>query len=133
MPEIAFLDTNMVVRYITGMPSELATRAAQVIDHLVNLWVTPVVVAETAHVLMSVYQVPRAEVVDHLIAFMLKKNINSHAIDEDLIIQGLLLVRPSGRVSVPDALVWAEARSAGAQVVYTFDEAFPSEGLEVRQ
>ena len=133
MPEIAFLDANMVVRYITGMPSEMATRAAQVIDHLVNLWVTPVVVAETAHVLMSVYQVPRAEVVDHLIAFMLKKNINSHAIDEDLIIQGLLLVRPSGRVSVPDALVWAEARSAGAQVVYTFDEAFPSEGLEVRQ
>ena len=133
MPEIAFLDTNMVVRYITGMPSELATRAAQVIDHLVNLWVTPVVVAETAHVLMSVYQVPRTEVVDHLIAFMLKKNINSHAIDEDQIIQGLLLVRPSGRVSVPDALVWAEARSAGAQVVYTFDEAFPSEGLEVRQ
>ena len=133
MPEIAFLDTNMVVRYITGMPSEMATRAAQVIDHLVNLWVTPVVVAETAHVLMSVYQVPRAEVVDHLIAFMLKKNINSHAIDEDQIIQGLLLVRPSGRVSVPDALVWAEARSAGAQVVYTFDEAFLSGGLEVRQ
>ena len=133
MPEIAFLDTNMVVRYITGMPSEMATRAAQVIDHLDNLWVTPVVVAETAHVLMSVYQVPRAEVVDHLIAFMLKKNINSHAIDEELIIQGLLLGRPSGGVSVADVLIWAEARSAGTQVVYTFVEAFPSEGLEVRQ
>jgi len=133
MPEIAFLDTNMVVRYITGMPSEMATRAAQVIDHLDNLWVTPVVVAETAHVLMSVYQVPRVEVVDHLIAFMLKKNINSHAIDEELIIQGLLLGRPSGGVSVADVLIWAEARSAGTQVVYTFDEAFPSEGLEVRQ
>ena len=133
MPEIAFLDTNMVVRYITGMPSEMATRAAQVIDHLDNLWVTPVVVAETAHVLMSVYQVPRAEVVDHLIELMLKENINSHAIDEDQVIQGLLLCRPSGRVSVPDALIWAEARSAGAQVVYTFDEAFPSQGLEVRR
>ena len=107
MPEIAFLDTNMVVRYITGMPSEMATRAAQVIDHLDNLWVTPVVVAETAHVLMSVYQVPRVEVVDHLIAFTLKKNINSHVIDEDLIIQGLLLGRPSGRVSVPYTLIWA--------------------------
>ena len=68
-----------------------------------------------------------------MIAFMLKKNINSHAIDEDQIIQGLLLVRPSGRMSVPDALIWAEARSGGAQVVYTFDEAFLSGGLEVRQ
>ena len=91
-----------------------------------NLWVTPVFVAETAHVLMSVYQVPRAEVVDHLIAFMLKKNINSHAIDEGLIIQGLLLVWPSDRVAVPGALIWAEARFGRYKSFTLLTKHFPS-------
>ena len=75
---------------------------------------------------MSVYQVPRAEVVDHLIAFMLKKNINSHAIDEGLIIQGLLLVWPSDRVSVPDALIWAEARLGGHKSFTLLTKRFPA-------
>jgi hypothetical protein len=30
-------------------------------------------------------------------------------------------------------MVWAAARSAGAAVVYSLDERFPADGLEVQQ
>jgi predicted nucleic acid-binding protein len=128
-----FLDTSMVVRYLTGDPPELAEQAARIIDSEDGLQVTDVVLAETAYVLTSVYRVPRDVVVDHLIAFLQKENIAPFALDKGVVLQAMLLCRPSGRVSFADALVWAAARSAGSRVVYSLDERFPSDGLEVRR
>ncbi|WP_456409589.1 PIN domain-containing protein, partial [Oceanithermus sp.] len=48
-------------------------------------------------------------------------------------ILALLLARPSGRVSYADALLWAAAKNHGAERLYTFDERFPADGLEVVQ
>ncbi len=127
-----FLDTSMVVRYLTGDPPELAEQAAQIIDGVDGLQVTDVVLAETGYVLSSVYMVPRRAVVDHLIAFLQKENISPFALDKSLVLSGLLLCRPSGRVSFADAMVWAAARSAGEEVVYSLDERFPGDGLEIR-
>ena len=128
-----FLDTSMVVRYLTGDPPELGERAGQIIDGKEGLQVTDIVLAETAYVLTSVYRVPRDIVVDHLIAFLQKQNITPFALDKGLVLQALLLCRPSGRISFADAMVWAAARSAGSKVVYSLDERFPGDGLEVRQ
>jgi predicted nucleic acid-binding protein len=128
-----FLDTNVVVRYLTGEPPGLAERAAEIIDGVPDLYVTDVVLAETAYVLMSVYRVPRDIVIDHLVAFLQKRNVSPYALDKGLALHGLLLCRPSARVSVPDAMVWAAARSAGADTAYSFDERFPQDGLKVRQ
>lgn len=126
------LDTSMLVRYLTGDPSDLAERAAQVIDREENLQVSDVVIAETAYVLTSVYKVPREAVVDHLILFLQKTNIQPFALDKNHLLQALLLCRPSGRVSFADALVWAAAQSTEAKVVYSMDERFPRQGVEVR-
>jgi predicted nucleic acid-binding protein len=126
------LDTSMLVRYLTGDPPDLAERAAQVIDQVENLQVSDVVIAETAYVLTSVYKVPREAVVDYLILFLQKSNIRPFALDKDFLLQALLLCRPSGRVSFADALVWAAAQSTGAKVVYSMDERFPRQGVEVR-
>jgi hypothetical protein len=41
------------------------------------------------------------------------------------------MCRDSGRVSIPDALIWAAARSAGNTPVYTLDRRFPADGIEV--
>lgn len=122
----------MVVRYLTGDPPELADRAAQVIDAVDTLGVTDIVLAETAYVLTSVYRVSRAIVVDHLIAFVQKKNIATVGLDKGAVLQALLLCRPSGRVSFADAMVWAAAQSSGVRVVYTLDDRFPHDGLELR-
>ncbi|MBI2887601.1 MAG: PIN domain-containing protein [Chloroflexi bacterium] len=127
------LDTSMVVRYLTGDPPEMAARAAGVIDSEEDLAVTDGVLMETAYVLTSVYGVERATVVDNLMTFLQKENIGGFGLDKGLLLQALLLCRPSGRVSFADALLWAAARSTNAKVVYSLDERFPSDGVEVRR
>ena len=127
-----FLDTSVVIRYLTGDSPELADRAASIIESEDGLWITDGVLAEVAYVLMSVHQVSRVLVVDSLVALVQKQNISTYALDKGLVLQALQMCRPSGRVSFADALVWASARSAGAEIVYTFDQRFPSDGLEVR-
>lgn len=127
------LDTSIVVRYLTDDPPELAEKAAQIIDGEEQLQITDVVLAETAFVLTSVYMIPRSVVVDHLITFLQKENISPFSLDKGLVLQALLLCKPSGRVSFADAMIWAAARSSERKVVYSFDERFPEDGLEVRR
>ena len=129
----SFVDTNIIVRYLMNDVPELADRAAEIIDGDPDLQIPGVVLAEAAYVLTSVYRVAREAVVDGLIALLQRPNVTPHALDKDIVIQGLLLCRPSGRVSFADALTWATARSAGATVIYSFDQRFPTEGLEVRR
>ena len=128
-----FLDTNIVVRYLMGEPSVLAGQAARIIDAVEDLQITGGVLAETAYVLQSFYMVPREDVVDDLVSLVQRGNITPNALDKSFAIQGLLMCRPSGRVSFDDALIWAAARSFGSTVVYSQDQRFPSDGIEVRQ
>lgn len=129
----ALLDTSMLVRYLTGDPPDLADQAAGVIDQEGKLLITDVVLAETAYVLTSIYKVPRAAVVDHLILFIQKENIRPFALDKSNVLQALLFCQPSGRVSFADALVWAAAQETDEKIIYSFDERFPADGVEVRK
>ena len=128
-----FLDTSMVVRYLARDVPELAEQAAAVIDGEEDLWIIGMVLAETSHVLRSTYHISRQDVADQLIQFVRKTNIQTYGLEKSLVLQGLLMCRPSARVSFADALIWASARSAGADVVYSLDQRFPSDGLEIRQ
>ena len=129
----SFLDTSFVVRYLTGDPPELAERAAQIIDEEQGLLITDVVLADTAYVLTSLYQLPRDIVVDHLLAFMQKYNISLFGLEKDIVLQALLFCRASARVSFADSLIWAAACSSRNTVVYSFDTRFPEDGVEVRR
>lgn len=126
-----YLDTSMIVRYLTGDSPKLADQAARIIDHVEDLRVTNLVLAESAYVLESVYRIARATVVDHLIAFVQKRNIVTPGRDKQLIVQGLTMCRPSGRVSFVDALLWSVARTTSPHRVYTLDRRFPDEGVEL--
>jgi predicted nucleic acid-binding protein len=127
------LDTSMVVRYLIGDSPHLAEQAARVIDNEENLQITDVVIAETAYVLMSVYRIPRNVVVEHLTDFLRKENISPFGLDKGLVIQGLLLCKPSGRVSFADAMVWAAGSSTESRVVHSLDVRFPDYNLEIRR
>ena len=129
----ALLDTSVVVRYLTGDPADLAEWAAGIIDTEDDLHITDVAIAETAYVLTTVYRISREIAVDHLIALIQRENISPLGLDKGVVLNGLLLCRPSGRVSFADAMVWAAARSSGTHVVYSFDQRFPSDGLKVRR
>lgn len=128
----AFVDTSVIVRYLMGDQADMAEAAARIMDGDEDVYVTDVVLAETAYVLTSVYRVPREAVVDHLVAVIRKENIMTHGLGKDLAMRAMLLCRPSHRVSFADALLWAAARSVPSPVVYTFDERFPRDGVEVR-
>jgi len=126
-----FLDTSIVVRYLTGDSPQLAEQAAEIIDRDENLKITDVAIVETAYVLTSVYGIEREIVVDNLITFMQKKNISPFALEKGLVLQALLLCRPSGRISFADAMIWAAVRSAGSKSIYSLDDRFPSDGIEI--
>jgi len=59
-----FVDTNVLVRYLTDDPPELAERAARVIESEAQLMVSELVLVEAAYVLTTVYEIPRASAVD---------------------------------------------------------------------
>jgi predicted nucleic acid-binding protein len=120
-----------------GDSQEMLEVSRQIIDGTDALAITDVVLAETAFVLLSVYNVPRQVIVDTLVDLLHKANIAVFGLDKGVVIQALLLCRPSARVSFADAMLWAAARSVmgmGKETVtiYSFDQRFPTVGVKVR-
>jgi len=71
--------------------------------------------------------------VGNLIAFIQKKNISVFALEKGLLLQPLLLCRPSGQISFADAVLWAAAHCAGSKIIYSLDKRFPADSIEIRQ
>jgi predicted nucleic acid-binding protein len=68
----AFIDTNILVRHLTGDPPRMAARATRFLASDGDLLLTDLVAAETVYVLESFYETPRdqvAEAIRSLIAF----------------------------------------------------------------
>lgn len=125
------IDTSFLVRYLTGDPPDSAARARRVIEGDITIILSEVVILETAHVVRSLYDVPREVIIDSLIAFLRRRNVETLDRSKSHLASALLLCRPSGRVSIADALVWAQARATD-NPVFTFDRRFPVDGIEVR-
>lgn len=132
-PPRAFVDTNIIIRYLMQDQPSFADDVRRIIDESPELWITDGIIAEVAYVLMSVYRIQRERVVDHLVDLLNRDNIRVHGSDKVLAIAGLYLCRRSGRVSFPDALLWAVACSTGPESrIYTLDRRFPADGVELR-
>ena len=123
------LDTNIVVRYLTYDPPHQAEKATAIIEKEEDLYVTDVVIAEVAYVLRQEYGLQREAVIDQLLRFVRLENVGVLGFDKHVVLQALLLCRPSGRVSVADALVWAAALGTEHRTVYSLDQRFPSTGI----
>jgi len=108
-------------------------KTAEILHADGDLALTDAIITEVGYVLLRQYGVPREEVVDGLIALIQRPNIGVWRLDKGIVTKALLLCRPSGRVSFADAMLWAAARTAGASVVYSFDERLPNDGLTVRR
>jgi predicted nucleic acid-binding protein len=128
-----FLDANPVLRYLIEDNPPQTARARALIESDRPLWISILTLAEVGYVLTRVYRVARADAVDALIGLLDRANIQVHEIETDLAVQALRLCRPSGRVNFADALLWAVARTAAPARVWSFDERFPADGIELRQ
>jgi predicted nucleic acid-binding protein len=128
-----FIDTNLLLRYLRNVPANHHARARGLIDSGSVLYVTEVVLLETAHALHTQYGASREEIVDALLAFVQKENIRIHNLEREVVVEALHLCRPSNRVSFGDALIWAAVRCAQPARLYSFDERFPRADIELRR
>jgi predicted nucleic-acid-binding protein len=127
----AFVDTSVIVRYLTDDPPSMAEAAARLIDGEQLLILSEVILAETAYVLSSVYEIPREAVTDALSALIQRRNIRLLNLSKPLALEALRLCRDSRRYSFADVLLWVEASHGDVRRVVTFDARFPAEGLEL--
>jgi predicted nucleic acid-binding protein len=114
----AFVDTNILIRHLTGDPPEMAARATAYLEAETELLLTDVVAAETVYVLESFYEAPRdqvAEAVRSLVAF-----------DSVVCVDPALLLRAAevyetDRIDFAEAYLVACAESTGVAKIASFD------------
>lgn len=114
----AFVDTNIVVRHLTGDPPAVAARATEYLASADELFLADLIVAETVSVLESYYEVARdriAEAMRSLIAF-----------DAIVTVDPALLLRAievyeNDRLDFAEAYLVACAESTGVGAVASFD------------
>lgn len=113
----AYVDTNVLIRHITGDDPVLSGRATRVLTSGAELILTPVVFLETAYVLRTVYGFPREHV-----ARILKEILGMPAIttDSELLVTALDLHVRRG-CGLPDAVLAAHAIVDGPPAVASFD------------
>ncbi len=114
----AFVDTNVLIRHLTGDPPELAVRATAYLREATELLLTDLVVSETVYVLESFYRAPRptvAEAMRSLIAFP-----SMVCVDSALLLRAIE-VYETVHIDFAEAYLVACAESTGVGVIASFD------------
>ena len=114
----AFVDTNILIRHLTGDPPDLAERATAYLAQAEELLLPDLIVAEIVYVLESFYKVPPVEVarlVRSVIAFDA-----IHTLDPALLLRALE-VYTEHRIDFAEAYLVASAESAGVEHIASFD------------
>jgi predicted nucleic acid-binding protein len=116
----AFLDTNIIIRHLTGDPPAQAKRATAFLAAATELLLTDVVIAETVYVLESFYEQPRATVARLLRAVLAHPPIT--VLDEPLLLRALEVYEVD-RLDFAEAYLVACAEVTGVGAVASFDKA----------
>ncbi len=114
----AFVDTNVLVRHLTGEPTEQARRATAFLAQADELLLTDLVVGELVSVLESFYEVERPRVVELVRAVLAFAAIV--VADPPLLFRGLELYEVY-RLDFAEAYLVASAERSGIGVVASFD------------
>jgi predicted nucleic acid-binding protein len=126
----AFLDTNVLVRHLTGDPPAQAKRATRYLGQAEDLLLPDLVLAEVAYVLESYYEVGRTEVARALRAILAFPAIK--VIDLQLL-QRAVEVYEVHRLDFADAYLVASAERTGVGVVASFDRSIDRVGTVRRE
>ena len=114
----AFIDTNILIRHLTGDPPEMATRATAYLSQERELLLTDLVAAETVYVLESFYEAPRDEVGQAIRSLLAFDSIV--CVDPPLLMRAIE-VYETDRVDFAEAYLVACAESTGVGRVASFD------------
>ncbi len=126
-------DTSVLVRYLVGTPETEARRAAKLVDGEELIGVSPVALAECAHVLRTQYGVERADIIESLIDLVQRENVRLLGQRADLVAAILVRARAIPGRPIPDALIVAASLEADALPLATFDRGQARYGVAIRQ
>lgn len=114
----AFVDTNILVRHLTGDPPEQAARATRFLADADQLLLADLVLAEMVYVLESYYEVERprvAELARSVVGFPAVVTV-----DVMLLLRTIELYEVD-RLDFADAYLVAAAEATGVGLVASFD------------
>jgi predicted nucleic acid-binding protein len=114
----AFVDTNVLVRHLTGDPADLAARATAYLGSERELLLTDLVAAETVYVLESFYEAPRDEVASAVRSLVAFDSIV--CVDPSLLLRAFE-VYETDRIDFAEAYLVACAESTGVGTIASFD------------
>jgi len=115
----AFVDTNILVRHLTGDPPELAARATAYLASATELLISDLIVAETIYVLASFYKVPRGQVADSMRSLVAFRWIIP--VDPALLLRAIEVYELE-RIDFAEAYLVACAETTGVNAVASFDQ-----------
>lgn len=116
----AHLDTNVLVRHLTGDPPAQAQRATRFLAGAEQLMLADLVVAELVYVLESVYRVTRARVAELVRAVLGFAPVYSANPDR---LRRALDVYEYDRLDFAEAYLVAYAEESGLRTIASFDRA----------
>lgn len=114
----AFVDTNILVRHLTGDPPDMAAQAAAYLGSEDALLLTDLVAAETVYVLESFYEAPRRQVAEAVRALIAFESVV--CVDPALLLR-TAEVYETYRIDFADAYLVACAESTGVGKIASFD------------
>ena len=116
----AFVDTNVLIRHLTGEPPQQARQATRYLEEADQLLLPDLILAEVAYVLESFYEVARLQVAEALRAILSFRAIR--VVDSALLYRTVELYEVH-RLDFADAYLVASAERTGVGVVASFDRA----------
>ena len=114
----ALLDTNILIRHLTGDPPSQAKRATEFLRGSHELILTDLVLAEMVYVLESFYEVPRTEIAGMARALLALPSIA--ASDHDLFLRAVEIYEVI-RLDFAEAYLAALAEFSDVKHVASFD------------
>jgi len=121
----AFIDANVILRYLTKDPPEMAEAALKTFTNAENgkvfLLVTNLTVAEVVWVLESFYGYSKNQIAETLTEFLLCEGLEVESLD--FLIEALTLYQEKN-LDFADAFLAVTALRKGTPTIYSFDRHF---------
>lgn len=116
----AFVDTNILVRHLTGDPPAMAKRATAFLAGQPELYLSDLIVAEAVYVLESFYKAPRDQVAGAMRSLIAFRSMIT--IDPALLLRAIEVYEVDG-LDFAEAYLVACAESTGVGSIVSFDKA----------
>jgi predicted nucleic acid-binding protein len=114
----AFVDSNILVRHLTGDPPDQARRATDFLRDSENLVLVDLVAAEVVYVLESVYEVDRERVAELLRATV---GFPAVTVADEVLLLRTLEIYEQYRIHFAESYLAACAELSGVRAVASFD------------